>query len=580
MALQTSGQITLNDIQGEFGGTNPIEIDEYYRNGGLVPDIPANSNVPTSGQINISDFYGAVNGIPVQVTMCGGGGGGGAGYDDNGQNTPPNGSTGGASFIDDELGNRIVTANGGAGGASGGGASGAQGGGGGASPISGTGAGVGGQPLIQPTFGGDAVAGTNVQNSGMGAGGGGGGGDAGFKGNAFGYAGAGGATAASVNNQTYIMAGIVYCTVGAGGLGAPDPGNSVDRRGGRGGPGYISLSGGLQGNFVAGGVDGSGNNGYEQNGPIAYIVTTNAFFLNITANVQELDVRTTCVNNGWDQNQFVIVTVDTDVFCWSNSTSRGGIRIIGNFPNNIDINLNGYAMGKGGNGGNAPNGTGGAGGPAIEIDSSAGINILLGTHGYILGGGGGGGAGVGAGSGCGGGGGAGGGSGGNGSGNAGGTGGGPGVASINSAGATGGGARPGPGGTGGGGGGGYEWGARQGGAGGGGGRRPPSYSGGNLFRSNVRNNCANPGWNGVNSCYPCASGKGDLTPGEDGLDGGQAGGGGDFGQSGGRGWANGDTPTRTAAIGGGAGGKAVQRNLNTGGSVSVNPLSRVYGAID
>ena len=37
MALQTSGQITFSQMQSEFGGSNPISLKEYYRNGGLVP---------------------------------------------------------------------------------------------------------------------------------------------------------------------------------------------------------------------------------------------------------------------------------------------------------------------------------------------------------------------------------------------------------------------------------------------------------------------------------------------------------------------------------------------------------------
>lgn len=37
MALQTSGPISLLDLQNEFGGSNPISISEYYRGGGLVP---------------------------------------------------------------------------------------------------------------------------------------------------------------------------------------------------------------------------------------------------------------------------------------------------------------------------------------------------------------------------------------------------------------------------------------------------------------------------------------------------------------------------------------------------------------
>ena len=59
MALQSSGTISLSDIAGEFGGTVPHAISEYYRNGGLVPGN--NTNVPTSGTIDFADFYGTTN---------------------------------------------------------------------------------------------------------------------------------------------------------------------------------------------------------------------------------------------------------------------------------------------------------------------------------------------------------------------------------------------------------------------------------------------------------------------------------------------------------------------------------------
>lgn len=50
MALQTSGAISLANIQTEFGGSNPISLSEYY---GVASGIPA------SGTISIGDFYGA-----------------------------------------------------------------------------------------------------------------------------------------------------------------------------------------------------------------------------------------------------------------------------------------------------------------------------------------------------------------------------------------------------------------------------------------------------------------------------------------------------------------------------------------
>ena len=49
MALQSSGAISLANIQTEFGGSNPISLSEYYS---------AASGVPSSGAISISNFYG------------------------------------------------------------------------------------------------------------------------------------------------------------------------------------------------------------------------------------------------------------------------------------------------------------------------------------------------------------------------------------------------------------------------------------------------------------------------------------------------------------------------------------------
>ena len=56
MALQGSGQISLANIQTEFGGSNPISLSEYYRNGAYVTSN--NTGVPTSGAISLSQFYG------------------------------------------------------------------------------------------------------------------------------------------------------------------------------------------------------------------------------------------------------------------------------------------------------------------------------------------------------------------------------------------------------------------------------------------------------------------------------------------------------------------------------------------
>jgi hypothetical protein len=52
MTLPTSGAISLDDIQNEFGGANPISLSEYY---------DAASGIPASGTISINDFRGKSN---------------------------------------------------------------------------------------------------------------------------------------------------------------------------------------------------------------------------------------------------------------------------------------------------------------------------------------------------------------------------------------------------------------------------------------------------------------------------------------------------------------------------------------
>ena len=58
MALQTTGKISLSDIQTLFGGTNPITMSEYYNNNasGFTTGV---TGIPNSGAtISISHFYG------------------------------------------------------------------------------------------------------------------------------------------------------------------------------------------------------------------------------------------------------------------------------------------------------------------------------------------------------------------------------------------------------------------------------------------------------------------------------------------------------------------------------------------
>ena len=115
MAVKSSGSLSLNtDIAGEFGGSTPHSLSEYKRGGSLVPNVTANNSIPTTNSnIQFSDFYGAVDVVPVIYEIIGGGGEGAGGYTGTG-----NGAAGGTSSIASISGTSFttVTAAGGAGG--------------------------------------------------------------------------------------------------------------------------------------------------------------------------------------------------------------------------------------------------------------------------------------------------------------------------------------------------------------------------------------------------------------------------------------------------------------------------------
>ena len=68
MALGT-GQLSLADIAGEYGGSAPHALSEYYDDG----------NAPGSGEIQLhADFQGTSAGIACSFMVLAGGGGGGA----------------------------------------------------------------------------------------------------------------------------------------------------------------------------------------------------------------------------------------------------------------------------------------------------------------------------------------------------------------------------------------------------------------------------------------------------------------------------------------------------------------------
>ena len=67
MAVKSSGSLSITtDIVGEFGGTVPHSISEYYSGGSLVP-AGANPILPSSGAISFSDFYGTTSAIVVNI---------------------------------------------------------------------------------------------------------------------------------------------------------------------------------------------------------------------------------------------------------------------------------------------------------------------------------------------------------------------------------------------------------------------------------------------------------------------------------------------------------------------------------
>ena len=64
MALQSSGSISIKNVQDEFsptGGTGSagIKFSEYYRNGSIIANDLVGGSIPNSGNpISLSQFYG------------------------------------------------------------------------------------------------------------------------------------------------------------------------------------------------------------------------------------------------------------------------------------------------------------------------------------------------------------------------------------------------------------------------------------------------------------------------------------------------------------------------------------------
>lgn len=59
MPIVSSGAVSLGAIQTEFGGSNPIGLSEYYQGGSIIGAGVYPNTIPTSGAIQLDDFYSA-----------------------------------------------------------------------------------------------------------------------------------------------------------------------------------------------------------------------------------------------------------------------------------------------------------------------------------------------------------------------------------------------------------------------------------------------------------------------------------------------------------------------------------------
>jgi len=69
MTLQTSGTISLSNLQTEFSGVNPISLSEYYRGGSYVELSAPTVGIPASGLVSLSNYYGKADVPPFSATL-------------------------------------------------------------------------------------------------------------------------------------------------------------------------------------------------------------------------------------------------------------------------------------------------------------------------------------------------------------------------------------------------------------------------------------------------------------------------------------------------------------------------------
>jgi hypothetical protein len=65
MPLQTSGAISLSQVQSEFGGANPVSMSEYYRGGSYVPTTGSGSYSSYQANLQSPQYYFTNHGIVV-----------------------------------------------------------------------------------------------------------------------------------------------------------------------------------------------------------------------------------------------------------------------------------------------------------------------------------------------------------------------------------------------------------------------------------------------------------------------------------------------------------------------------------
>ena len=220
MGLPNAGvPLSLDDIQDEFGGSNPIGMSEYFS---------AASGVPAPGNpISVSDVYGTANTVTFSYEIIGGGGGGGYGLEDGYGSTARAGSGGTSSITGSGM--TTVTASGGQGGRH--------------AVISwDTGVGSeGGDSYygVGPGQTPNGTAGASAVSTHYGAGGSGGGGDSPNKFDSSGGKGEGGDAATRYTGTREVVSGTtITITIGAAGAG----GTGGNHAGGNGAPGYARIT--------------------------------------------------------------------------------------------------------------------------------------------------------------------------------------------------------------------------------------------------------------------------------------------------------------------------------------------------